>query len=157
VPAFVTRTRYQRFIPLVSTTARLLGSPFIDARHNPAETLAAIERAAREAANGVVIFPEGHRSRRGEILPFRGAGIETMLRSRPLPVYLVLNDGVYRVASLADLFFRVHLIDGYAEAMGPFEPPDDPSRHAEFAVELRSRLVARLAEHRADPAGRGGA
>jgi 1-acyl-sn-glycerol-3-phosphate acyltransferase len=148
VPAFVTRTRYERWVPLVSTTARLLGSPFVDPRRDPAAAVAKIESAARELRSGLVIFPEGHRSRDGEIRPFRGAGLDTMLRARALPVWLVLNDGVFRVASLSDLLFRVHLIDAYTEVLGPFQPPEDPEQYPAFVGELRSRLVARLADHR---------
>lgn len=155
VPAFVTRTRYQRWIPLVSTSARLIGSPFVDPRRDPGGAVAKIEHAARELENGVLIFPEGHRSRDGEILPFRGTGLETMLRARPLPVWLVLNDGVYRVASFADLLFRVHLIDAYSEAMGPFAPPADPAAYPAFVRELRERLVARLEAHRRERAAAG--
>jgi 1-acyl-sn-glycerol-3-phosphate acyltransferase len=154
VPAFVTRARYERWIPLVSTSARLLGSPFIDPRRDAAGAVRKIEKAARELENGLVIFPEGHRSRDGSILPFRGTGLETMLRARPRPVYLVLNEGVSRVASFADLLFRVHLIDAHSEAMGPFEPPSDPEQYPAFARELRERLAARLAEHRAAAAAR---
>jgi 1-acyl-sn-glycerol-3-phosphate acyltransferase len=152
VPAFVTRTRYEKWIPLVSTSARLLGSPFVDPGRDPAGAVSKIERAARELPNGVTIFPEGHRSLDGSIRPFRGAGLETMLRARPLPVWLVLNDGVYRVASFADLLFRVHLIDAYSEAMGPFCPPADPAEYPAFVLELRARLVARLEEHRREEA-----
>jgi 1-acyl-sn-glycerol-3-phosphate acyltransferase len=155
VPAFVTRTRYDRWIPLVSTSARLLGSPFVDPRRDPADAVARIERAARELPNGVTIFPEGHRSRDGQIRPFRGTGIETMLRARRLPVWLVLNDGVYRVASFADLLFRVHLIDAYSEAIGPFDPPDDPAEYPAFVQTLRERLVARLEEHRREDLAEG--
>jgi 1-acyl-sn-glycerol-3-phosphate acyltransferase len=155
VPGFVTRTRYERWVPLVSTTARLLGSPFIDPRRDPSGAVARIERAAREAQNGLLIFPEGHRSRDGSILPFRGTGLETMLRTRRLPVWLVLNDGVHRVASFADLLFRVHLIDAYSEAMGPFAAPPDPSELPDFVRDLRARLVARLEEHRREDAASG--
>jgi 1-acyl-sn-glycerol-3-phosphate acyltransferase len=155
VPAFVTRTRYERWIPLVSTSARLLGSPFVDPKRDPAGAVRKIEKAARELENGLVIFPEGHRSRDGSILPFRGTGLQTMLRARPRPVYLVLNEGVSRVASFADLLFRVHLIDAHSEVMGPFEPPPDPEQYAAFISELRDRLAARLAEHRAAAAARG--
>jgi 1-acyl-sn-glycerol-3-phosphate acyltransferase len=155
VPGFVTRTRYERWIPLVSTSARLVGSPFVDPRGDARGAVAKVERAARELPNGVAIFPEGHRSRDGQILPFRGAGLETMLRARPLPVWLVLNDGVYRVASFADLLFRVHLIDAYSEAIGPFAPPADPAEYPRFVRELRARLVARLEEHRREEAAEG--
>ena len=72
-----------------------------------------------------MIFPEGHRSHDGEIRPFRTAGIETILTERRMPVYLVLNEGVWRVRRFADLLFRVPLIDAHSEVIGPFEPPAD--------------------------------
>ena len=51
-----------------------------------------------------------------------------ILRERPRPVYLVLNDGTFRVRRFVDLLFRVHLIDAVSEVMGPFAPPSDPER-----------------------------
>lgn len=152
VPAFVTRTRYRRFIPLVSTSVRMLGSPLVDPKRDPAGAVERI-RAGAALPHGVAIFPEGHRSRDGHILPFRASGIDALLSARRRPVYLVLNDGVWRVARFTDLLFRVHLIDAYSEVMGPFEPPADPSEWPGFVRELRARLVARLDEHRReDPA-----
>ena len=90
----------------------------------------AIRKGARELPHGLVIFPEGHRSHDGEIRPFRTAGLETILRERRMPVYLVLNEGVWRVRRFADLLFRVHLIDAHSEVMGPFEPPADAAAAA---------------------------
>jgi 1-acyl-sn-glycerol-3-phosphate acyltransferase len=148
VPAFVTRRRYARFVPLVSQCIRLLGSPIVDPKRDPKGAVEAIRRGARELPHGVAIFPEGHRSHDGEVRPFRAAGIETILTERRMPVYLVLNEGVWRVRRFTDLLFRVSLIDARTEVMGPFEPPDDPSRLPEFIRDLRATLVARLAEIR---------
>jgi 1-acyl-sn-glycerol-3-phosphate acyltransferase len=147
VPAFVTRTRYRRFVPLVSTSVRMLDSPLIDPKRDPAGAIERI-RAGAALPHGVAIFPEGHRSRDGRILPFRSAGIEALLSARRRPVYLVMNDGVWRVARFTDLLFRVHLIDAYSEVMGPFEPPTDPAEWPAFVKGLRARLAARLEEHR---------
>jgi 1-acyl-sn-glycerol-3-phosphate acyltransferase len=148
VPAFVTRRRYARFVPLVSQCIRLLGSPIVDPKRDPKGSVAAIRQGARELPHGVVIFPEGHRSQDGEIRPFRSAGIETILMERPMPVYLVLNEGVWRVRRFSDLLFRVPLIDAYSEVIGPFEPPADADLVPEFIRRLRATLVARLAEIR---------
>ena len=148
VPAFVTRRRYARFVPLVSQCIRLLGSPIVDPKRDPRGALEAVRRGVRELPHGMAIFPEGHRSRDGEIRPFRAAGLETILTERRMPVYLVLNEGVWRGRRLADLLFRVHLIDARSEVMGPFEPPADAERLSEFIRSLRERLVGRLAEIR---------
>jgi 1-acyl-sn-glycerol-3-phosphate acyltransferase len=148
VPAFVTRRRYARFVPLVSQCIRLLGSPIVDPKRDPRGSVEAIREGVRDLPHGVVIFPEGHRSGDGAIRPFRTAGIEAILLERRMPVYLVLNDGVWRVRRLADLLFRVPLIDARSEVLGPFEPPADASGLPEFVADLRRRLVLRLDEIR---------
>jgi 1-acyl-sn-glycerol-3-phosphate acyltransferase len=153
VPAFVTRRRYARFVPLVSACIRLLGSPIVDPKRDPKGALEAVRRGARELPHGLVIFPEGHRSRDGEIRPFRAAGLEAILAERRMPVYLVLNEGVWRVRRLADLLFRVHLIDAQSEVMGPFEPPEEAAELPGFVQGLRERLVARLAQIRGGRSG----
>ncbi len=148
VPAFVARRRYARFVPLVSACIRLLGSPIVDPKRDAAGAVEAVRRGARELPHGIIIFPEGHRSRDGEIRPFRTAGLETILGARRTPVYLVLNEGVWRVRRFADLLFRVHWIDARSEVIGPFEPPADDARLPEFIQGLRQTLVDRLAEIR---------
>jgi len=154
VPAFVSRRRYARFVPLVSACIRLLGCPIVDPKRDPAGALEAVRRGARELPHGILIFPEGHRSLDGAIRPFRSAGLEAILGARRTPVYLVLNEGVWRVRRFADLLFRVHLIDAHSEVMGPFEPPADDARLPAFVQDLRQSLVARLAEIRAGGAPR---
>jgi 1-acyl-sn-glycerol-3-phosphate acyltransferase len=152
VPAFVTRSRYARFVPLVSQCIRLLDSPIVDPKRDPKGSVVAIRQGARELPHGVVIFPEGHRSHDGEIRPFRTAGIETILTERRIPVYLVVNEGVWRVRRLADLLFRAPLIDAHSEVIGPFEPPADAALLPGFIGELRATLVARLAGIRGEGA-----
>src|SRR5512138_3329847 len=44
VPAFVTRRRYARFIPLVSACIRLLGSPIVDPKRDPIGSVQDIQR-----------------------------------------------------------------------------------------------------------------
>jgi 1-acyl-sn-glycerol-3-phosphate acyltransferase len=152
VPGFVTRRRYHRWVPLVSQSIRQLESPIVDPRRDPAGSLADIRRGARELPHGLAIFPEGHRSRDGSLLPFRSAGIEAILNERRLPVYLVLNDGAWRVGRLSDILFRVHWIDAYSEVFGPFVPPEDPAERPAFVRGLRETLVEELERHRSPAA-----
>ena len=152
VPAFVSRARYGRFVPLVSACIRLLGSPMIDPKRDPRGAVAAIREGVRRLPHGIVIFPEGHRTSDGEIQPFRTSGIEAVLSERRLPVYLVLNDGVWRGRRLTDLLFRVHLIDAVAEVLGPFEPPQQADELPAFVQGLHDRLADRLAELRRERA-----
>ncbi len=148
VPAFVARARYARFVPLVSASIRLLGSPVIDPRRDPRGAVEAIRSGARSLPHGMLIFPEGHRSTDGELRPFRSSGIQAALGERRLPVYLVLNDGAWRTRRLVDLLFRVHLIDATSEVVGRFEPPESTDALPAFVDGLRQTLAARLAAHR---------
>lgn len=156
VPAYVARTRYGRFVPLVSATIRLLGSPLIDPKNDPRGSLKAILKGARELPHGLLIFPEGHRSVDGSVGSFQAAGLKAMLRARRLPVYLVVNDGVFRVRQFVDLLYRVHLMDAWTEVLGPYEMPEDPDELPAFIEECRQTIIRRLAELRGEeppPAG----
>jgi 1-acyl-sn-glycerol-3-phosphate acyltransferase len=148
VPAFVTRRRYTRFIPLVSASIRLLACPIVDPTRDRVGSVLAVQSGARELPHGLLVFPEGHRSRDGGLLPFRSSGFVAVLREKRQPVYILVNDGTFRVRRFVDLLFRVHLIDAFSEVMGPFTPPSDHSALPLFLEDLRIRLSDRLAEHR---------
>jgi len=152
VAAFVTRRRYARFVPLVSQCIRLCGSPIVDPKRDPAGSVEEVRRGARELPHGILIFPEGHRSVDGSVRAFRSAGVEAALTERRMPVYLVVNEGIWPTRRFVDLLFRVHQIDAYSEVMGPFDPPGDPEDIPKFLKQIRQRLVDRLAEIRSDTA-----
>lgn len=153
VPAFVTRRRYGRFVPLVSTSVRMLGSPLIDPERHPRGVLEIIRKTVRDLPHGILIFPEGHRTRDGEVGPFRSAGLQLLLADRPTPVYLVVNEGSWQVRRLADTLFNLPLVDARSEVLGPFEPPQDPEEIPAFVHGLREAIVARLREMRAGGGG----
>ena len=148
VPAFVTRARYARFIPLISPSIRLLGCPIIDPRRSPRDALEVIRDKARRLDHGLLIFPEGHRTRDGEIQPFHTAGLRAILAVRPLPVYLAVTDGFWRARRFVDVLFNIHCIDGRTEVLGPFPSPTDEGAIPEFLERMRERMVARLGEMR---------
>ena len=148
-PSFVTRTRYQRWIPHVSACLRLQRCPMVDPRKDPRGAIEAIRRGARELTHGLLIYPEGHRTKNGDVGPFRPAGLQAMLQERRHPVYVVVNDGMWKARRFSDAIFRAHLMDGWSEAFGPFEPPADDAEIPAFIEGLRDTLVERLAEHRA--------
>ena len=152
-PAFVTRRRYARFIPSVSTAVRLLGCPIVDPERDSAEAIEAIRRGARELPHGLLIFPEGHRSRDGEVGPFHTAGLRAVLTERRMPVYLVVNEGSWHVRRFVDLLFRVHLIDSRSEVIGPWEMPEDPTQVRAFINGSREAIRERLREMRAESGG----
>ena len=147
-PAYVSRTRYARFVPLVSATIRLLRCPLVDPKRDPKGALAAIRRGARELPHGLLIFPEGHRSKDGRVRPFRQPGLQALLEEKRVPVYLVVNEGAWRVRTFFDLLYRVHLMDAHSEVLGPYEPPEDAQEIPAFIDRCREIIVRRVAELR---------
>jgi 1-acyl-sn-glycerol-3-phosphate acyltransferase len=145
--AFIARSRYAA-VPVVGTSIRMVGCPVIDPKRDPKGALAVIADAARALRHGLLIFPEGHRTRDGEVLPWRTGGLMAILSARRLPVYLAVTDGLWRSRRLVDFALRVHQLRGETEVLGPFEPPGDPAELPAFLERLRGAMVGHLAEMR---------
>jgi 1-acyl-sn-glycerol-3-phosphate acyltransferase len=147
VPRFVTRSRYHYGVPAVSPCLRLMGCPIVD----PADrkgALRAMRDAARSLEHGLLIFPEGHRTRDGEIGEFKTAGVVSVLRERRLPVYVVVTDGYWSARRFVDFVFGVQKIRGETVVLGPFDPPADREAMPAFVDELRATMIERLARMR---------
>jgi 1-acyl-sn-glycerol-3-phosphate acyltransferase len=151
LPPIVTRARYGRRVPLVSLMLRILEYPLVDPEREPRTAIATLRRAAEASAQGLLIFPEGHRSRDGSIGPFETAGLRVVLGQRRMPVYLIVTDGFWVSRRLSDLVFRVHEIRGRTEVVGPFEPPARSQELPRFVEELRERMIAQLEAMRRQP------
>jgi len=155
-PLIPTRASYARGIPGISYIMHLARCPFVAqggrVTEKERETLAA---AADEVARGeqsLLIFPEGHRSRNGEMLPFMTSGLRIILpRVAGRPVYAVVVDGWWRLRTLGDVARRLAGTSARAVVLGPFTAPADPAAHDGFVRELRARMVEALGRMRAAP------
>lgn len=150
-PRFVARKRYFRGMPLVSHMLRLYRYPSVDPRADPQgmkASLAAIRDAARKADVPLCIFPEGTRSRDGEIGPFRPTGLKLILKQRPWKVYVLVGDGYWRTAKMRDFVRGMSDVRGKLELAGVFDWPDPSQKSDAFVEEIRDAMVDRLAEMR---------
>jgi len=151
VPAFVTRSRYTRGVPVIAMCTRFIDCPSVDPGRDPRGAVTAIERAAPAERHGMLIFAEGHRTLDGQIRPFKTAGAEAVLRTGRWPVYLVVGDGLQSGRRLVDFLANVNRLRGRAEVLGPFEPPADPQLLPAFLSEQRATMVRHLEQMRARP------
>jgi 1-acyl-sn-glycerol-3-phosphate acyltransferase len=147
-PRIVTRSRYARGKPLISHMIRLYQYPLVDPRATKKNHLEDIEHAAATSAVPLAIFPEGTRTRDGEIGRFRRGGLSRMLKTRSWTVYAVVADGFWGAARLSDFLERVSTVDGRIRCLGPFDSPEPGEPVEDFVVELRERMVATLEEMR---------
>ena len=146
-PLFVTRRLYGRGIPMVSLMLRLLRCPLVDPEADPRGALKLLKQTALRESSGILIFPEGHRTRDGSVGEFRKTGIQVMLKARRMPVYLVVTEGFWQWQRLADSLFEAGRVRGETEVLGPFLPPEDADLGA-FVDEMRDKLVAHLRQMR---------
>lgn len=162
-PRIVTRARYSRGKPLISHMLRLYQYPLVDPGATVRGGLDHLERAVATSDVPIGLFPEGTRTRDGEIGRFKRLGIGKILRARRWEVYLLVADGLWRAATLEDFLTSVSAIEARTRLVGPFLSPDpglsDSGRGIDlFVEEMRDRMVAALEEMRggAEPRPGGG-
>jgi 1-acyl-sn-glycerol-3-phosphate acyltransferase len=99
-PKYVAKKELGRWIPSVSLNLRRGGNALIDRneRVGSVRAIEAMARTAQERNVSVVIFPEGSRSRDGELRRFRPSGTAAMLATADrLAVVPVAIDGSWRL------------------------------------------------------------
>ena len=102
---FVAKRELSRGFPAVSEVLRTQRHALIDRHGNPRTVARELKRLSGQVPSGItpVIFPEGTRSRTGEVGAFQTAGVRTLLLGKPVPITAVAVDGGYRLASMQQL------------------------------------------------------
>jgi 1-acyl-sn-glycerol-3-phosphate acyltransferase len=99
-PKYISKRELGRWLPSISFNLKHGGNALID-RDDPTQARQAIRelgRAAEERNVAVVIFPEGTRSRDGQLGSFRPGGLSELLAAAPsLPVVPATIDGAWRL------------------------------------------------------------
>jgi 1-acyl-sn-glycerol-3-phosphate acyltransferase len=152
-PRIVTRARYSRWIPLISLMVRLYRYPVVDPRAKSEDmrrTLDQIGASARDSEVPIVVFPEGTRTRDGEIGRFKRGALSTILASRAWTVYVYVADGFWRVARYRDFVRHVKGVRGKIEHTGVFEWTDPGADSEPFIEGIREAMVRHLQAMRRD-------
>ncbi len=150
-PRIVTRERYSRWVPLISHMVRLYQYPVVNPGAKPEgirRSLDQIAGIARESDVPLVVFPEGSRSRNGEIGKFKRGALSAILAARPWTVYVYVADGFWRAARYWDFLHHVRGVHGKVEHVGVFEWPDPSADPEPFIDTIREKMVGRLASMR---------
>lgn len=107
-PKYVAKKELGRWIPSISLNLRWGGNALID-RSDRRQALRAIGHmagGAQERNVSVVIFPEGTRSRTGELGEFKEAGARHLLKAASeLPVITAVVDGSWRLHKMFPVSF----------------------------------------------------
>lgn len=152
-PRIVTRKRYiSRWIPVISHMVRLYEYPVVDPSANPEEILQSLdelERAGLESDVPIAVFPEGTRTRNGDIGRFKLGGLSRLLAARPWTVYIFVADGFWRAAKFRDFIQGLAHVEGRMEHVGTLEWADPTADPTNFVEEVRNMMQDRLTAMRA--------
>ena len=106
---FVAKDALGRYIPTVSMALTHWGSALIS-REATRHDFARMKTMARRLGDwdgSVVVFPEGTRSRSGQLLPYKAAGVRIVAQESGLPILPIVIDGTYVASDLAA--FTTHM------------------------------------------------
>jgi 1-acyl-sn-glycerol-3-phosphate acyltransferase len=119
---FVAKRELGRGFPAVSRVLRVQRHALIPRDGDFGRAMTEIERLGRHLTGSVspVIFPEGTRSRDGEVHRFHSGAVRRLHRAKTLPIVAVAVDGGWRFSTMTELSrvppghrYRVQLIDVY--------------------------------------------
>jgi 1-acyl-sn-glycerol-3-phosphate acyltransferase len=151
-PRIVTRERYARWIPLISHMVRLYDFPTVDPGAGAEvirRSLDAVAEAARTSEVPLGVFPEGTRTKDGEIGRFKRGALSHILAVRTWTVYVYVTDGFWKSAKYKDFIHNVSRVRGKVEHVGTLEWTDPSANPDPFIAQIREMMVERLQAMRA--------
>lgn len=154
-PLIVTRERYALWIPLISHMIRLYGFPVVDPSAGGEVIRRSLDSIAEKARTSEVplgVFPEGTRTKDGEIARFKRGALSHLLAARPWRVYVYVADGFWRAAKYKDFIHNVRHVRGRVEHAGVLEWSDPAADPDAFIEQIREMMIERLRAMRRDSA-----
>lgn len=154
-PRIVTRARYSRRIPLISHMIRLYQYPVVNPGAKAEVIRVSLEElatAARESQVPLAVFPEGTRTKDGEIGRFKRGALSHLLAARSWTVYVYVADGFWRAAKIKDFIHHVSEVRGKIEHAGVLQWTDPTANPDAFIEQIHEMMVQSLASMRRGPA-----
>jgi len=150
-PKYVAKKSLARGIPSISYNLRAGGNAVIDRsdRHGAQEAIRALGERAQARRVSVVIYPEGTRSRNGELGSFKPGGSITLLEAAPqLEVVPVTIDGSWKLLrhNLLPVPFGVVVRINFGDPI----PRDGSLQPVELVERCRQTIAANLERWRAE-------
>ena len=138
-------------VPLVSVMLKTGDHCIVKRKGSPTQAMKAVDKFAntvKEKGYIPVIFPEGTRSKDGEVQTFYSAGVRRFLNTQAMPVAICALDGGYKISSLS-AFIRGIKGEGYRmKVLKVLPPPTTKEEQLEMLEEAKALIEAQLKEWR---------
>ncbi len=150
-PRFVTHFRYASGIPLVSHMIGMMGAiPVYPGQMGKAE-FERLTEIGRTTEHPIFLFPEGHRTKDGEIRPWKRGALDAFLSARAWTIHVLVIDGLWKSARIPDFIRTLTRVRCRLETAAVFEY-DGSGRdsHDDVVARMNAAMCAKLSEMRND-------
>lgn len=140
---FVAKQELAWGIPLISMLLRTAGHGLVRRKGDALQAMRSVTAMARRCKRDrmiPVVFPEGTRSRTGNLGAFHSAGFRKILEVDALPILVVAVDGGMEVAKLKGFFANFGKTPYSVSFLGLLPPPAN-KREALAALELSRKMI----------------
>lgn len=134
-----------RSVPIIGLACQVMGHIYID-RSNTEAAIASINQGQNRVRNGIsiVFFPEGTRSRRDELLPFK-KGAFRLAKELQLPILPISIHGTNRVLPSDTMDLRPGTVK--LRFHEPIDTSEQPTKDAAELAESTRDLIAQALQH----------
>jgi 1-acyl-sn-glycerol-3-phosphate acyltransferase len=143
---FVAKRELGRGIPAVSLTLRAAQHALIGRKSGFAQANWALRNLALLAERGVspVVFPEGTRSRDGEVKQFHAAAVRVLSEATGLPILSVAVDGGHPISNLKGLITNLRGTSYRVAPLTLYPPVGSRTELSAVLASARDEIAARL-------------
>lgn len=151
---FVAKDNLSRHIPLVSEMLRVQEHCMIPRRGSPMVAMKTIEKFGKrviEKKQIPVIFPEGTRTKDGNVGKFYSAGFRKLYETTKLPIVVCALDGGYQIRDMDNIMRNLKNGCYRVKVLKIFEAPKSKDDEVELLEESRKLIQEQLEQWRKLP------
>jgi 1-acyl-sn-glycerol-3-phosphate acyltransferase len=152
---FVTKRELKWGVPAVSMFLRRGKHAIISRSGDFRAGRKELVKMAVNSAEGLspAIFPEGTRSRTGDIQDFHAGAFRIILENTPLPVVSVAIEGGYAISKLTNVFSRLRKSRYRIKPLTVYPPPGGKREILELLSRIQSEIGSQIRAWRREEAG----
>lgn len=144
---FVAKDELSRHIPLVSEMLRGEEHCMVPRKGSPSVAMKTIDSFGKrviERNQIPVIFPEGTRSKNGDLGTFYAAGFRRLCDATNLPVVVCALEGGYKINNLGTIFKNLHNGSYKVKIVGIFSAPHGKDEQANLLAKGKELIQEQL-------------
>ncbi len=148
---FIAKKELGTAVPLVSIMLKTADHCLIDRKGSPSKSMQAIDKFAEHIKKNnllPVIFPEGTRSKTGELGKFHAAGFRRILNNAPMPVAVCALDGGWNISSLRKISQNMKNGSYKIKLLKVFDAPTSKEEQLAILDEAKELIQQQLTQWR---------